>query len=992
MSLRRSPRRDLLIVVSVIVMLVVGVAAPAYAAPANDNLGSAQTLSGIKGIVYGTAVGATVQPDCEPSKSNSWPYVAGEHTVWYRWTAPAHGWVRFGVKAYGGWTAHAAAFQYFGGCGAGAMAWAASDSPGYGQMTVERGQTVLFAVYGLDAAVGTFGLGWRFIQRPAPLNDRFAASDVLWGRYGKAAGTNINATRESGEPLHAGRAGGRSVWFRWTAVASGPAMFHLGGPSTSLDCLLAVYTGTSVGALSRVAADAGTWTAGSCTARFTATAGTTYRIAVDGDGGDERMFQIFWNSGPPPANDNAVDAQPLTGFAGSLDGTNRGATDEWSEPRHVPTRGGSSVWYRWTAPDDGAAGFAIGRPPLYQPSDEMEDFKRVAVFTGTPPAGLTLRGESKTPPTGDQLVASVPVTAGSTYWIQVTGVDEEAVHYTLDWWLLPQSNDEFSEPMTLPPTGTVAVNTERATAEAGEPSHFRYPPRRSLWFRWTAPQSGPVVFHDHGFVIQPALAAYTGDRVDALTRVPVTREFLGDGHYRFTFTAAAGVIYRLALDEDDYWGYGTVHRLHWFFGAEDRTPPAVALTAPADGARVSGITTLDATAADASGIFSVGYSHDIAATRHDGPLPEPPPYAFGLDTERYRDGPLQLTASALDNQANPAVSAPRTMVIDNRPPSVSAWSLDWDQLTALPDIDLRWGSDEPLAQSRCSLDGAIIDCGPITGPPGGELAVHGLADGVHVFAVTATDAFGHPTPDPGYYQWVVDTKGLGVPLLDDAAAPTVGAPVSDLTGGSIVGYATAPVRIRWTGTDGSGTGIQRYEVQASLNGGAYATKASPGTSTAISYQLAPGGYRFRVRAWDWAGNVSGWAYGSYFTVALAQESSTAWSWSTGWSRIATSAASGGYYRLTGTTGASARLTVRGRSVAVYGPKGPTLGLAAVYLDGVRVATINQWYPSGVHREPLYVRNGLSTTTTHVLQIRSLGTAGHTGGGTRVALDAASVVR
>jgi hypothetical protein len=44
------------------------------------------------------------------------------------------------------------------------------------------------------------------------------------------------------------------------------------------------------------------------------------------------------------------------------------------------------------------------------------------------------------------------------------------------------------------------------------------------------------------------------------------------------------------------------------------------------------------------------------------------------------------------------------------------------------------------------------------------------------------------------------------------------------------------------------------------------------------------------------------------------------------------------------------------------------------------------------RETLYVRNGLSLATTHVLEVRSLGTPGHEGGGTRVAVDAASVVR
>jgi hypothetical protein len=175
-------------------------------------------------------------------------------------------------------------------------------------------------------------------------------------------------------------------------------MFHIGGPATPLDCLLAVYTGASVGALTRVAADSGTWAGNSCTARFTATAGATYRIAVDGDGGDEMTFVLFWNSGPPPPHDDAADARQITGFSGVLDDTNRGATDELAEPRHAPDRAGSSVWYRWTAPDDGEATFHIQSPYLYQPAVYSEHNKRIAVFTGTPPDGLTLRADSSHTP------------------------------------------------------------------------------------------------------------------------------------------------------------------------------------------------------------------------------------------------------------------------------------------------------------------------------------------------------------------------------------------------------------------------------------------------------------------------------------------------------------------------------------------------------------------------------------------------------------------
>src|SRR6266542_138341 len=432
----------------------------------------------------------------------------------------------------------------------------------------------------------------------------------------------------------------------------------------------------------------------------------------------------------------------------------------------------TTLWYRWTAPDDGEAGFWVMRPPLYEPSSELEDDKRIAVFTGTPPGALTLQAESPAPPipSTQTFGANLGVTRGTTYWIQVTGVDEQVLHYTLEWRLLPQSNDEFAEPLVLPPTGGVAVDTTGAGAEPGEPAHGRYQPRSSLWFRWTAAQSGTVTFDDYeegdGFDAQPVIAAYTGDRVDALSRVLVTHEFMPGAWNTFSFSVTAGTTYRIALDEDGPFAYGMRHRLNWYFGAKEWNDPTVALTAPADGARVAGVAQLDATASDDSGVWSVGYSHDLAAGSNDGPQPEPAPYGFGLDTERYADGPLELTAR-------------------------------------------EWDASEPLSRSVCSLDGAAYaDCSGQAGSRSATKELAGLADGVHVLRVVTTDMAGKAAGDADAYQWIVDTKGLGVLLPDDSTAPTVTGPVPDILAGQPIGNTTAAIRMRWTSSDGSGTGVQ----------------------------------------------------------------------------------------------------------------------------------------------------------------------------------------
>ncbi len=196
-----------------------------------------------------------------------------------------------------------------------------------------------------------------------------------------------------------------------------------------------------------------------------------------------------------------------------------------------------------------------------------------------------------------------------------------------------------------------------------------------------------------------------------------------------------------------------------------------------------------------------------------------------------------------------------------------------------------------------------------------------------------------------------------------------------------------------TGHDGSQytstrqPSVSRHLNETSCGSSSRSTIGTPSRSNRVC--RAP--TSFRVRAWDWAGNVSAWAYGPTFAVNLAQETSTAWRWSTGWRRTAWLSASGGYVKLTGTPGAYGQLTFHSRSVALAGPRAASLRLSAIYLDGVRVATLNQWSSAAEARQPLYIRNSLSLTTTHVLEVRSLGQAGHEGGGTKVAVDVASIV-
>jgi len=113
-----------------------------------------------------------------------------------------------------------------------------------------------------------------------PANDAFANAWTLTGALAFTNGSTVNASKEGGEPNHAGNQGGRSVWFNWTAPKGGQIRVHTIG--SEFNTLLAVYTGSAVNALTQIAANNDGPGIGSASlVTFTATPGTTYRIAVD---------------------------------------------------------------------------------------------------------------------------------------------------------------------------------------------------------------------------------------------------------------------------------------------------------------------------------------------------------------------------------------------------------------------------------------------------------------------------------------------------------------------------------------------------------------------------------------------------------------------------------------------------------------------------------------------------------------------------------------
>ena len=249
----------------------------------------------------------------------------------------------------------------------------------------------------------------------APPNDDFAAAQPLITGVA-ATGDNTEAGTEAGEPVHsAWVAPNRSVWFTWTAPSAGLARISACG--SAFDTVVAVYGGSSLAGIyaTRIAnndngcADS----AQASMVHVRATAGTTYRIALDGWGGGDAgaysiVADVLGDPGAPPANDGPDAAPVLAGAAVHATGTNAGATSGWNE---WPADATQLVYWRWTSPVDGqvrvdtcASGFDTVLGVLRRTSDGM--------WNG---GALARRG------CGDRAAVTLDAVKGQEYWIGVGG-------------------------------------------------------------------------------------------------------------------------------------------------------------------------------------------------------------------------------------------------------------------------------------------------------------------------------------------------------------------------------------------------------------------------------------------------------------------------------------------------------------------------------------------------------------------------------------------
>jgi len=279
--------------------------------------------------------------------------------------------------------------------------------------------------------LGCLALGLPAALGAAPANDNFDGAQVLEDSLpiGVSA-TNVEATKEAGEPFYGFAQAGHSVWFEWEATIDG--FVTAGTCGSDFTTVTAVFTGTKLDELTEVAGSYNSEGPG-CPSfdgreiTFEATSGTVYEIAVDGNAfymppaqppTGEGAIELQIKATPVPSNDDFADAEAITGsiseepgaefayYWATVRGSNWNASKESGEPDHAGDPGGASVWYSWTAPASGMAttGTCEGKPLV------------VGVYMGDSLGTLTPVGSHEYP-----CAATFPASAGTTYRIAMDG-------------------------------------------------------------------------------------------------------------------------------------------------------------------------------------------------------------------------------------------------------------------------------------------------------------------------------------------------------------------------------------------------------------------------------------------------------------------------------------------------------------------------------------------------------------------------------------------
>jgi hypothetical protein len=332
-------------------------------------------------------------------------------------------------------------------------------------------------------------------------SDYFSNRIVINPLLGPVFGNTVNATAEPGEPSYDGKTNSgpyHSIWYTWTASFTG--VISLTTLGSDFDSVLAVYTGTNLAHLTRVAFDDDSAGFFQGLVTFNVSAGTIYQITVDGFQGAAGNVVLGMPSGtgyrvlnPPSGNTVPVIA------------TN-------GQPTNQLVQAGSTVTLSIHATST--------TPLTYQ-----------WYFQGAP-VGVGRTGNTLT-------ITNFQAGSVGLYYVLVANAVGSVPSQTASIQIAPPnqpgsagpSEDKFGNAVDLaggtnsmptlarsPASGggdsrgfsvSQVFSTVGATKEQGEPNHCGQAGGASQWFIYTAPTNGILDVNTSGSSFNTIVAVYT---------------------------------------------------------------------------------------------------------------------------------------------------------------------------------------------------------------------------------------------------------------------------------------------------------------------------------------------------------------------------------------------------------------------------------------------------------------------------------------------------
>jgi chitodextrinase len=371
----------------------------------------------------------------------------------------------------------------------------------------------------------------------------------------------------------------------------------------------------------------------------------------------------------------------------------------------------------------------------------------------------------------------------------------------------------------------------------------------------------------------------------------------------------------------------------------DTTPPTATLTAPAQGASVSGTVPVTATGSDNVGVTRVEFYVDgaLAATSYSSP------FSFQWKTTGLADGSHWLDARAYDAAGNYGTSGTTSINIangggstgDSTPPAVSILA-PLNGITVSGSVTVSATATDNVGATKVefSVDGSLLATST-SAPYGFAWDASTASAGSHTITATAYDAAGNSS---------TTSVTVSVAAPADTTQPTVSF-ASPAAGATVSGT----IQVQASASDNVGVSKVELSVDGSLTD---TLTASPWTFSLDTSTLANGSHTLSMTAYDAAGNSSS-------------------------AQISVSVQNGSVDTTPPKAPSSLKAAVLGNTqIALYWtPSTDNVGVAGydVYRDGVQISS------TGL---PNYLDSGLAPATSHTYQVFARDAAGNRSLGSR----------